>query len=143
MRVGGNYDTNPQTMNKRLKYGLLIFGLGTILIVGLVSFGLYSMEIEDHYGELEDFFYKSKSGDVIINRKASKFGIIEKNWKRVSVKTKDNSPTDLYNWIRLNGLEHSNEIYRTKNNKTDLKNITYPELVQLIESSELKLITGN
>lgn len=132
-------------MNKRLKYGLLVFGLGTILIVGLVSFGLYSMEIEDHYGELEDFFYKSKSGDVIINRTTSEFGIIEKNWKRINVATQgnSNSTTDLYNWIRLNGVEENNEIYRTKKKKTDLENITYPELVQLIESSKLKLITGN
>ncbi|WP_055445599.1 hypothetical protein [Lacinutrix mariniflava] len=65
-------------MNKGLKYGLLIFGIVIITVVGFIGFGLYSMEIEDHYGDLKELYYDSKSGDIILNKSTSEFGIIEK-----------------------------------------------------------------
>jgi hypothetical protein len=86
-------------LRKTLKYGLLIFGIVALFIIGLIGFGLYTMEIEDHYGDLQELYYESKSGDIIDSIKTSEFGIIEKNWKRINVRIQKKDSTDLYNWI--------------------------------------------
>ncbi len=128
-------------MNKKLKYGLLIIGTTLTLIIGFVGYGLYLMEIEDHYGDLQELFYASKDGDLILNKTTSEFGIIEKDWKRIKVKFKE-KPTDLYNWVYKNGIETNSEIYRpTKNLNFD--NLTINELHSLIESKNLKFIIRN
>jgi hypothetical protein len=102
-------------MKKALKYGLLIFGIVIITVVGFIGFGLYSMEIEDHYGDLKELYYDSENGDLIINKTTSEFGIIEKNWKRINIRTQQKDSTDLYNWVYQNGTETKSEIYRAKN----------------------------
>jgi hypothetical protein len=130
-------------MNKALKYGLLIFGIVIITVVGFIGFGLYSMEIEDHYGDLKELYYDSENGDLIVNKTTSEFGIIEKSWKRINIKTQQKDSTDLYNWVYQNGTETKTEIYRIIRNEIDLKGITYLELKKKIEKSKLKFITRN
>jgi hypothetical protein len=130
-------------LNKALKYGLMIFGIAIIAIVGLVGFGLYSMEIEDHYGDHQELYYDSKNGDIILNNTTSEFGIVEKNWKRINIRTEKKDSTDLYNWIYQNGIETKAEIYRPKSGEIELNGITYSELKKMIEKSELKFITKN
>jgi len=130
-------------MNKGLKYGLLTFGIVIITVVGFIEFGLYSMEIEDHYGDLQELYYQSKNGDIIVNKTTSDFGIIEKNWKRINIRTKKKDSTDLYNWIYKNGTETKAEIYRAKNGETQLNGITYSELKKRIDNSDFKLIIRN
>ncbi|MNL19720.1 hypothetical protein D3C87_1409360 [compost metagenome] len=58
------------------------------ILFGLIAFGLYSMEIDDHYGDLQEIYFDSESGDIIINKQTQKFGIITKDWKRANVITK-------------------------------------------------------
>jgi hypothetical protein len=130
-------------MNKVLKYGLLIFAIVIIIVVGLIGFGLYSMEIEDHYGDLKELYYDSENGDLILNKTTSKFGIIEKNSKRINIRTQQKDSTELYNWVYQNGIETKCEIYRAKNGQTELNRITYSELKKMIKKSELKLVTKN
>ncbi len=130
-------------MKKALKYGLLIFGIVIITVVGLIGFGLYSMEIEEHYGDLKELYYDSENGDLIVNKTTSEFGIIEKNWKRINIRTQQKDSTDLYNWVYQNGTETKSEIYRAKNGESELNGITYSELKKMIEKSELKLVTKN
>jgi len=130
-------------MNKALKYGLLIFGIVIITVVGFIGFGLYSMEIEDHYGDLKELYYDSENGDLIVNKTTSEFGIIEKRWKRINIKTQQKDSTDLYNWVYQKGTETKTEIYRIIGNETDLNGITYLELQKKIEKSKLKFITRN
>lgn len=129
-------------MNKKIKYGLLIIGTTLTLITGFVGYGLYLMEIEDHYGDLQELFYASKDGDLILNKTTSEFGIIEKNWKRIKVNNSKNESTDLYNWVYKNGVETNSEIYRPTKN-LDFDNLTISELNNLIESKNLKLIIRN
>ena len=128
-------------MKSRLKFILLALLVGLIWVAGLVGYGLYTMEIEDQYGDLQELYYDSKSGDIIVNRKTSQFGIIEKNWKRINIRTGENDSTDLYNWVNINGVENQIEIYRPKAILAD--GITYSELSSLIEKSELKLVSKN
>jgi len=130
-------------MNKALKYGLLIFGIVIITAVGFIRFGLYSMEIEDHYSDLKELYYDSENGDLIVNKTTSEFGIIEKNWKRINIRTQEKDSTDLYNWVYKNGIETKAEIYRAKNGKTELNAITYSELEKRIKNSDFKLIIKN
>ena len=132
-----------QTMKIGLKYGLLIFGIVIITVVGFIGFGLYSMEIEDHYGDLQELYYESENGDVIINKTTSEFGLIEKNWKRINIRTQKKDSTDLYNWVYQNGTETKSEIYRAKNGETELNGITYSELEKRIDNSDFKLIIKN
>lgn|SRR5690554_4117380 len=99
------------------------------------------MEIEDHYGDIQELFYASKDGDLILNKTTSEFGIIEKDWKRIKVNSKE-EPTDLYNWVYKNGIQTNSEIYRpTKNLNFD--SLTINELNSLIESKNLKFIIRN
>jgi hypothetical protein len=130
-------------MNKALKYGLLIFGIVIITVVGFIGFGLYSMEIEDHYGDLKELYYDSENGDLIVNKTTSEFGIIEKNWKRINIRTQQKDSTDLYNWVYQNGTETKSEIYRMKNGKIELNGITYSELEKRIKNLDFKLIIKN
>jgi len=130
-------------MSKILKFGILIFGIIIITIVGFIGFGLYLMEIEDNYGDLQELYYKSKSGDIIINKTTSEFGIIEKNWRRINIRTKTKDSTNLYNWVNHNRVKTKTEIYRGKFRANELNDITYSELKKRIEKSEFKLIIKN
>ena len=130
-------------MNKGLKYRLLIFGIVIITVVGLIGFGLYSMEIEDHYGDLKELYYDSKSGDIILNKSTSEFGIIEKNWKRINIRTLKKDSTDLYNWVFQNGIETKAEIYRPMIETENINSLDYSEVVDKINASEMTFINAN
>jgi hypothetical protein len=101
------------------------------------------MEIEDHYGDLKELYYDSENGDLIVNKTTSEFGIIEKNWKRINIRTQQKDSTDLYNWVYQNGTETKSEIYRMKNGKIELNGITYSELEKRIKNLDFKLIIKN
>lgn len=130
-------------MNKVLKYGLLIFGIVIITFVGFVGFGLYTMEIEDHYGDLQELYYHSENGDLIINHTTSEFGIIEKSWKRINIRRQQKDSIDLYHWVYRKGIETKSEIYRAKSGETKLYEITYAELQNRIENLDFELIIKN
>jgi hypothetical protein len=130
-------------MKRRVKIIILTTIIALIGVAVFIDFGLYAMEVEDHYGDLQELYYDSKTGDVIVNKTTSEFGIIEKNWKRINIRTQKKDSTDLYNWIYKNGTEIKAEIYRPKSRKTELNGITYSELKNMIDNSELKLITKN
>ena len=130
-------------MKKRIKIIILATIIALIGVTGFIGFGLYTMEIEDHYGDLKELYYDSKSRDIIINKTTSEFGIIEKNWKRINIRTKKKDSTDLYNWIYKNGKQTKAEIYRVKSGESEINGITYSEMKKKIEKSELKFITKN
>ena len=130
-------------MNKALKYGLLIFGIVIFTVVVFIGFGLYSMEIEDHYGDLQKLYYESENGDIIVNKTTSEFGLIEKNWRRINIRTQKKDSTDLYNWIYQNGSENKTAIYRVKTGEIELNGTTYLEVKKMIKKSELKIVTKN
>lgn len=121
----------------------MVLGIGAVSIICFIGLGLYAMEIEDHYGDLQDLYYNSKSGDIILNNSTSEFGIIEKDWKRINIKTNNKDSTDLYNWIYRNETETKIGIYRFNNGNIKLNQITYSELRKMIQTSQLELIINN
>lgn len=122
---------------------LLITAFVITAFVGMLGLGLYTMEIEDHYGDAQELYYKSKTGDIIINRNTSEFGIVEKSWKRINIRTSTKDSTALYNWIYQNGKETTVEIYRPKSQFKLLEETSLSELKNMIDKSEMVLVIRN
>lgn len=49
-------------MSKTIKIILAVVGLLTFGTGAILAFGMYSMEIEDTYGDNQDIFYNSRQG---------------------------------------------------------------------------------
>jgi hypothetical protein len=121
-------------MNKKVKIVLSILGLAILSVILFIAVGLYSMEIEDTYGDNQDFYYKSKQGDIVVNRDTKEFKRIEKTWKRI-YGIHNSDTTDLWRWLHENGIE----IYRPTTHLED-NGLSYEELDKLINEGKLTLI---
>ena len=126
--------------NKGIILGVVIIGL--LAIVGFIGFGLYSMEIEDHYGDLQEFYYKANDGDIIVNTTKEVYGVIEKDWKRIYV-DQGQERTDLYNWVYQDGQQSDNLIYRPTLNPSDSQILSYSDLLDKIDKGQLELVVQN
>ena len=100
------------------------------------------MEIDDHYGDLQEVYFDSKSGDIIVNKQTQKFGIITKNWKRADVITKKNDTLDLYELIYTNEAENKYEVFRSEND-LKIKDLTFDKIVKLKEEKLIETIIKN
>ena len=127
-------------MSKVLKYSLLIFGIVIIVLLALITFGLYTMEIEDHYGDYQELFYQAKDADIIINEATSQFGIIDKNWKRLNIWTKEKDTTDVYFFVSKQSNDSNIMIYRPIAELEGLRQMEFDAIKQLITEKKLKLI---
>ena len=127
-------------LNKLIKYKLLIFGILIVTIVGFVSFGLYTMQIEDHYGNYQEIYYKSKDGDIIINEESSKIGIIRKNWKRLNVLVIENSSIDLYTFASEVGHYSKIKVFRPKTKIEKIEQMNLIAIRKLITENKAELI---
>ncbi len=127
-------------MSKALKYGLLIFGVVIIAVIGIVGYGLSLMEIEDQYGDYQNIYYKSKDSDIIVNGETSEFGIIGKNWKRLNVWTKEKDSTDLYTFVSKASYYSNIKIYRPKTEIESIKQMDFSDIQKLISENKIELI---
>ena len=127
-------------MNKGLKYGLLIFGIAIIAVVGLIGYGLSLMEIEDQYGDYQNIYYKSKDSDILVNEETSEFGIIGKNWKRLNVWTKEKDSTDLYTFASKASYYSNIKVYRPKTEIERIKQMDFNDIQELITNNKFELI---
>jgi len=120
--------------------------LGSIILLfilfGFVAYGLYLMEIEDHYGDLQEIYFDSESGDIIVNNQTQKFGIITKNWKRADVITKENDTLDLYNLIYVNQEENKYELLRSEN-ELKINELNFRKIIELKRKNLIKTIIKN
>ena len=112
-------------MKSKIKIIFLTLTIGLIFIVGVLGYGMYLMEIEDQYGDYQNLHFESKTGDLIINKSTSEFGIIEKTWKRTNIRKIEKDSTDLFSWIYRNRVETKSEIYRPKNGGIKMDEIKY------------------
>ena len=127
-------------MSKALKYGLLIFGIVIITIIGFIGFGLYSVEIEDHYGDYKEIYYESKDSDLIVNEETSEFGIVGKNWKRINIKTKEKDSTDLYTFASKRSYYSKIKVYRPKTTIERIEQMNIADVQKLISENKVELI---
>lgn len=126
-------------MVKKIAFSILIL---LCFLVSFITWSLYLVEIEDHYGDLQEIYFDSKTGDIIINKESEKVGIIIKNWKRANVITKENDTLDLYNLIYVNQKENKYELLRSPE---DLKinDLSFEKIVELKKKNLIETILKN
>lgn len=107
-------------------------------LLSFIGFCLYLMEIEDHYGDLQEVYFESQSGDLIVNKQTKKLGLISKNWKRANIITKQKDTLDLYDFI--NGNKY--EVFRSKQD-FDLNNLTYEKIMESKNQKVIESILSN
>jgi hypothetical protein len=121
-------------MSKKIKIilavvGLLTFGTGVIL-----AFGMYTMEIEDTYGDNQDIFYNSRQGDIVINHDTKELGQITKTWKRFYV-INQNDTLNINNWWDDKQIE----IFRLIDKSISGNNLSYEEIDGLKQQKKIEL----
>lgn len=98
------------------------------------------MEIEDHYGDYQEIYYKSKDEDIIVNEETAEFGIVGKNWKRINVRTKEKDSTDLYSFASKVSYYSKIKIYRPKTEIKQIEQMDLADIKKLIDEKKVKLI---
>jgi len=126
-------------MVRKIIIRVLLFFLCLFVFVGWT---LYLVEIEDHYGDLQEIYFDSKTGDIIINKQTEEFGIISKNWKRAEVITKKNDTLDLYDIIYVNQKENKYEVFRSKK-ELKIEELSFEKIVKLKKDNSLRTIIKN
>jgi len=126
-------------MVRKIILRVLLFFLCLFVFIGWT---LYLVEIEDHYGDLQEIYFDSKTGDIIINKQTEEFGIISKNWKRAEVITKKNDTLDLYDIIYVNQKENKYEVFRSKKELT-IDELSFEKIVKLKKDNSLRTIIKN
>lgn len=126
-------------MLKKIILSVIIIAFG---IFGFIVWGLYLMEIEDHYGDLQETYFDSKNGDLIVNKKTKKFGVIAKNWKRANVITKQNDTLDLYELIYTNGNECNYEVFRS-DIELNIQELSFEKIIELKDKNLIQTVIKN
>ena len=111
-----------------------------IAVVGFIGFGLYAMKIEDHYGDYQEIYYESKDLDIIVNEETSEFGIIEKNWKRLNIRTKEKDSIDLYTFASEASYYSKIKVYRPKIEIEKIKQMEFSDIQKLVANNKVELI---
>ena len=116
--------------------------ISLFIAVGFIAWNLYLMEIDDHYGDLQEVYFDSKSGDIIVNKQTQKFGIITKNWKRADVITKENDTLDLYELIYTNEAENKYEVFRSEN-ELKIDRLSFEKILNLKKENVIETVIKN
>lgn len=126
-------------MIKRIILSVIIIFVG---LIGFIVWGLYLMGIEDHYGDLQEIYFESENGDLILNKETKKFGIITKNWKRADAVTQRNDTLDLYNLIYIKERENKYELLRS-DSEIIFQELTFEKIIELQKKNSLETILKN
>lgn len=121
-------------MNKKIKISLAIFGLLIVAVAAFMAFGLYSLEIEDTYGDNQDIFYNSRQGDIVVNHTTKEFGEVKKTWTRFYL-VKKTDTVDVYEWWDDKQIG----IYRPVDIQLN-KDLNYTDIEDLIKERKIELI---
>lgn len=125
-------------MNKIIVFSIVIL----LFLFGFIIGGFYLVEIEDHYGDLQEIYFDSKTGDIIINKQTGKFGLIIKNWKRADVITKENDTLDLYDLIYVNQQENKYEVLRSEK-ELKINELSLEKILELKKHNLIETIIKN
>jgi hypothetical protein len=121
---------------------ILRFLLFFFCLFVFIAWTLYLVEIEDHYGDLQEIYFDSKTGDIIINKQTEKFGIISKNWKRADIITNNNDTLDLYDMIYTNQKENKYEVFRSKK-ELKVDELSFNKILKFKNNNSLETIIKN
>lgn len=124
-----------------IKYLLIGIPLLLLFLATWIFIGLYAMEIEDHYGDFQEFFYKSSNGDVMVLGDFEDIAIVDKTWTRVNLIRSPGDTTGLGAWIYYESGEimKSVSLYRTYK-KVAFSDLNKDSLLKLEETNTLEKI---
>ncbi len=126
-------NANSKRIIKRIVIGVLI---SSFCLFGFLFYGLHLMDVEDRYGDLQDLYWDSRDGDIIVNKLNSEVGIVELDWHRIYVK-KGIKLIHVEEWLDPeNKNKFSVAIYRPKREIEKIENLNISEV-----TSKSKLIT--
>lgn len=120
----------------------IIISVSTIIIGGFafILYSFYLMDIEDRYGDLQQLYFDSKSGDIIINNMNGNIGLIEFNKRRVFVNT-GKKTLHIDEWLDpQNKYIINTDIYRPKFGREYL-NLKRNEIEKKLKSENLESIS--
>ena len=120
----------------------IIISVSTIIIGGFafILYSFYLMDIEDRYGDLQQLYFDSKSGDIIINNLNGNIGLIEFNKRRVFVNT-GKKTLHIDEWLDpQNKYIINTDIYRPKFGREYL-NLKRNEIEKKLKSENLESIS--
>jgi hypothetical protein len=126
-------------MIKKIILSIFIAFVG---LFGFIVWSLHLMEIEDHYGDLQEIYFKSENGDLILNKETKQFGIITKNWKRANVVTQQNDTLDLYDLIYIKEQENKYELLRS-NSEINFQELNFKKIMELKKKNSVETILKN
>jgi len=125
-------------MKKHYKSILIFSGLTSLGIVCFIFYGLWLLEIEDRYGDLQTIYFEGKTGDLIFNKKNGKVGILKFENREILVV--DNTKTfQLMEWLNSNQQFINLEVYRAKNPELFL-NLTPQKFKETIKINKAEFI---
>lgn len=119
---------------KTIHYFAILF----FILLGFICSGIYLMEIEDHYSDLQEVYFESKTGDLIINKQTGKFGLISKSWKRANIITKQKDTLDLTSFVN----ENKYEVFRSEK-EFNLEELSFEKIINLRDKKLIKSILSN
>ena len=123
-------------MKKRTIIILGVLGLAIGAVIYFLMDGLYAMDIEDHYGDLQAVYYQADDGDLIIDNK-SRYGFLIKLSNRIYVQEED-CMKDLYSWVNISPAAVKFSVYKFTVYETWTTRPTYTEMKRLINERKLK-----
>lgn len=95
---------------------------------------MYSMEIEDTYGDNQDIFYNSRQGDIVINHDTQELGQITKTWTRFYI-INDNDTLNVDHWWDNKNIE----IYKVLSEEHLGTDLSYSDIERLNQEKKIEL----
>jgi hypothetical protein len=92
-----------QSKTKKAKWTIGVFATLFITFLTTIVLGLWSMGIEDLYGDKQNIFWEGSAGDTIklVDNRTKKVlatGILKKTWHRINVQS-DGTEIELLQWL--------------------------------------------
>jgi hypothetical protein len=128
-------------MKKHTKFILGVLAVVIGAVIYLLVDGLYAMDIEDHYGDLQTVYYQADDGDLIIDNK-NRYGFLKKVSNRIYVE-EDDYMRDLNSWVNISQSTVKFSVYKFKVYETWITRPSYVEIKRLINEQKLKAKISN
>lgn len=123
-------------MNKIIKYIFILLGGAFLFVSGWIIRGLYFMEVEDYYGDLQTIYWQAKSKDIIVCPQSRQVGQLEKKGCRIYVSMEDGREQELNSWVYKTETLDSLVVYRQET-KTPVS-LGYNAIMNAIDKQSLK-----
>ena len=132
------------TNGVKKRVGIAVAGVALLLVVGYGFFRsvFHTMSIEDRYGDLQYFYFRSENGVLILNFDLRRVGMVRKTRRFMHILENDKE-VDLYEWVYPREQETKVAVYRVEVEELNVRNVGYDQLLHLIETQQAELVIDN